>query len=98
MAQDGIEEIMIELATVRRALEQKRKDTEQAKQSLAQAAKQAKALQSEARRAGEAIVKPAENVLSRHERDLMLAEHRVLRLEELLFVALQVIEQRISED
>lgn len=98
MSKDGVEEVMVALAASRHALEQRRKELLIAQQNLELAKKEAKVLISEARRAAAALIRPPERELSTLERKLKVAEHKVLQLEEMLFVALQVISNRISKD
>ncbi len=98
MSKDGVEEVMVALAASRRALEQRRKEMLIAQQTLERARKEAQDLISEARKAAAALVQPPEKELATLERNLTVAEHNVLQLEEMLFVALQVINNRISKD
>jgi len=98
MAREGVEEIMVALSASRRTLEQRREEILAAKETLEKASLQAKALLSEARKAAAAVVQPAEEALAVHERNVKIAEHNVLQLEEMLFVALRIIEERVSEE
>jgi hypothetical protein len=98
MAREGVEEILVALSASRRTLEQKREEILTAKETLERASMQAEALLSEARKAAAAVVQPAENALAIKERNLKIYEHDVHRLEELLFVALRIIEQRLDEE
>ncbi len=96
MVIDGIEQIMNELSSARGALDKRRKAVEEAQQTVAEASKRAKFLRDAARQEGDKLVTPAAQALSHENAQLASAEHRVMKLEELLYVALQTIEQRIQ--
>ncbi len=97
MVVDGIEQIMSELSSARHALDKRRKSVEEAQRNMAEASKRAKLLRDEARQAGDKLVTPAAQALSHENTQLTSAEHRVRKLEELLYVALQTIERRMQE-
>lgn len=98
MSKEGVEEVMIALAASRRALERRRENVINAEAMLGKATQQANAVVSDARVAAKAIVQHAESQLTIHKGSLRTSERSILKLEEMLFVTLRIIEERVNED
>lgn len=98
MESRAIEEIMRNLASARDELRHRQAQFDEAEQSLRQANLQGASLVTNAKAEAQNLQKPWQDLVAHNAQLLQTTEGRIANLEEMLFIAMQIIQDRIEKD
>jgi uncharacterized protein (DUF3084 family) len=94
----AVEEIMRNLASAREELKQRQAQYNETQQSLNEATKGGAALIAEAKAKAQILQQPWQELSNKHLTLIASTERHIETLEEMLFVAMQIIQNRIEKD
>jgi len=94
----AVEEIMRNLASAREELKQRQAQYNETQQSLNEAIKGGTTLIAEAKAKAQILQQPWQELANNHLNLIASTERHIQKLEEMLFIAMQIIQDRIDKD